>query len=144
MSELRRIIILILVFSIPILGVFFSTWESDSFQKAIFPEKYWTKEVKKLEQAISAREKLIRSNEIRLNKEREIKPIEDYYSPYEWRALLGDTKNVDELVKFLIETREKEIKDLEVEVKILKRIQEKDRQQLEKAIQELSKVIKSK
>jgi len=114
-----------------------STWNSDKFQQAVFPKKYWTKQVEKLERKIEAGEISLKSHEISLAEKRELAPIENYYRPYKWRTLLGDTDLVKELCEKESELAIREIKDLEERIEIGRRILKEDREHLGRARQEL-------
>ena len=120
-----------------IMGVFDRIWTSDSFQKAVFPKKYWTKKVEEFERKIEVGERLLKSDEISLAEKRELVPIENYYRPYQWRTLFGDTEGVKELCEKLSELAIREIKDLEQSIEIKRRILEEDRDHLGRARQEL-------
>ena len=129
--------ILLFIVVLFIIGVFDTIWTSDSFQKAIFPKKYWTKQVEKLEWKIEAGERLLKSDEISLAKKKELVPIENYYRSYELRTQLGDTEAVKELCEKLSELAIREIKDLEQRIEIERRILEEDREHLGRVRQEL-------
>ena len=96
---IQAFLLFIVVFLI--MGVFNAIWTSGSFQKAVFPKKYWTKKVEEFERKIEVRERLLKSDEISLAEKKELVPIENYCRPYQWRTLLGDTEAVKELCEKL-------------------------------------------
>lgn len=130
-SKIARFILLIII----LVGDYY-IWKSDSFQKRVFPEKYWQKEVRSLERVIEFNEGIIRSAYRDLKKIQLTAKLEvaDYVDSAD---LLGMTKK---------EAREAAIEkgkeDIEANRQMIKEMQEmnaKFKKELEHARRQLSK-----
>jgi hypothetical protein len=117
-----------------VLGYFI--WNTETFQREVFPEKYWSKKVEVLKSMTQLDEGMIRDAALELKKKQITMKLE---VAQEINSAKSFGMDVEEARKIAIERIRSEFEVLKEELKMWREQFKKDKSMLEKAKIELSK-----